>query len=171
MANPGPGEREASSRVTRQSAQAPIIEPGKKNCVFCGQLKKKVPGSSTKQSTSQLLTDDAEKKLRRAASIRGDDRILIAISGVGDLVSREVHYHRHCYQAYTREVSLERITGSRTVASKSTASSASSCSITEPDFEDDTGGGSMTVKPHNHVTLPVMISFHTWSSTCLKHAE
>lgn len=94
-------------KSTRRSAQAPVVEPGKKNCLFCGSLKKKIRGSTSKQGTSQLLTKEAESRLKNAATIRKDERILIAV-GTGDLIAREVHYHKVCYNDYTRELSLSK---------------------------------------------------------------
>ena len=98
-----------SKRSTRRSVSAPVIEPGRRNCIFCGALKKKVPSSSTKQSTSQILTEEAEARLRSAAAIRQDERILIAIGSTSSLIAREVYYHRYCYNEYTRESSLTRL--------------------------------------------------------------
>ena len=117
--------------MTRGSAQAPLIEPGRKNCIFCGVLKKKVRGSSTKKGTSQLLTEETEIRLKNAAaiSIREDERILIAV-GSGDLIAREVHYHKQCYNEYTRELSLSRVV-------QKASDSAAACADSGPTASDD----------------------------------
>ena len=122
-------EAQRTRRVTRGSAQAPLIEPGRKNCIFCGVLKKKVRGSSTKQGTSQLLTEEAEIRLKNAAAIREDDRILIAV-GSGDLIAREVHYHKQCYNEYTRELSLSRV-------AQKASDNAAACADSGPTASDD----------------------------------
>lgn len=123
------GERDKGGRVTRSSVDVPLVEPGVKQCVFCGQLRRKVPNSTTKQNTSQLLTEDAEKTLKRAADIRQDDKIRVATSGIGSLIAREVHYHRYCYNGYTREISLQRILTSRASSKVEPVSKSS----TDPD--------------------------------------
>eukprot|EP00117_Sycon_ciliatum_P035523 scpid73335/ scgid2362/ len=98
-------ESSTDRRNTRQSLRAPVVEPGRKNCLFCGTLKKKLASSTTKQATSQLVTVEAENKLRNAAATRQDQRILTAISS-GNLIAREVHYHKSCYHSYTRAETL-----------------------------------------------------------------
>eukprot|EP00117_Sycon_ciliatum_P015433 scpid94224/ scgid15272/ len=95
-------------RNTRQSVQAPIVEPGRQTCIFCGSLKKKIPGKSTKQTTSLLQSEDGEQTLRAAAEIRQDDKILIAI-GSSCLIAREAYYHKYCYREYTRAKTLARL--------------------------------------------------------------
>ena len=78
MSHPEPLQ---TPRVTRRFAQAlPLGLIGRTVLFqFCGALKKKVRGSSTKQGTSSLLTEEAEIRLKKAAAIREDERNLIAV--------------------------------------------------------------------------------------------
>ena len=74
-------------RVTRGSAQAlpsSLIGRTVFFLIFCRALKKKVRGSSTNQGTSPLLTEEAEIRLKKAAAIREDERILITV-GSGEI--------------------------------------------------------------------------------------
>eukprot|EP00117_Sycon_ciliatum_P044369 scpid90141/ scgid2362/ len=128
-------ESSTDRRNTRQSLRAPVVEPGRKNCLFCGTLKKKLASSTTKQATSQLVTVEAENKLRNAAATRQDQRILTAISS-GNLIAREVHYHKSCYHSYTRAETLARIVANRQKTDTTCTAdlNASSIESSEDDF-------------------------------------
>lgn len=55
-----------------------------------------------------MQTDAAEARLREAAAIR-QDKILLAIQAETSLIAREVHYHRLCYNNYTRRSTLDKL--------------------------------------------------------------
>lgn len=78
----------------------PQVEPGKKNRLFCGSLKRKIRGSS-----SQLLTKEAEARLMNTATIRRNERILIAVD-TGVVITRRDR--KVSYNDYTRQLSLSK---------------------------------------------------------------
>ncbi|XP_065197855.1 uncharacterized protein LOC135829379 [Sycon ciliatum] len=137
MASSPASSESLNKRSTRQSVEVPRIEPGRKNCIFCGSIQKRIPGTNKKQSTSQILTLEAEERLRKAAAIRKDEGISIAISAVSSLIAREAYYHKQCYNDFTRESSLARIRDSTPATSTpatSTLVTSSSAGSAEHDL-------------------------------------
>ena len=47
-------------------------------------------------------------RLRQAAAMRRDQKILLVIQSESSLISREVHYHKLCYVDYTRQSTLDK---------------------------------------------------------------
>ena len=95
-------ESSTDSRNTCQSLRAPAVEPGGKNCFSCDTLKISA-SCTTKQAPSQLVIVEADNKLRNAAATCEDERIAISS---GNLIAREVHYHKTRYHSYTRAETL-----------------------------------------------------------------
>eukprot|EP00117_Sycon_ciliatum_P012697 scpid70098/ scgid13664/ len=143
MAEKEPATPVQQKHSTRQSVQAPLIKPGRRNCIFCGSLSKKVPKSTCKQTTSQLQTEDAEAKLRRAAAIRKDERILVAISGTSSLIAREVFYHKYCYLNYVRETTLCKLVQESSSATSATVTDTSAAMEVSDQALEDSESGSL----------------------------
>ena len=120
-------------RSTRQNTAVPEICPGNKSCIFCGKYEIRNLKKNTLQKTSQMLTENAESRLREAASIRNDAKLLIAIQSETSLIAREVHYHKLCYANYTRRSSLDRQEGPATSQRTELAVAEESHSVSAPD--------------------------------------
>ena len=99
-----------AKRNTRSRLSAPKVRPGLKTCIFCQKLERRWPSREQKyrmQSTSCCQYESAAEKLLSAANIRNDERVLVAVGdSVSSLIAREVHYHRLCFNEYTREKTL-----------------------------------------------------------------
>ena len=98
-------QADCPQRTIRQSLSVPVVEPGRKECIFCQkfQLGKK----HKYQKTSQCQSHNAAQKVLDAAKLRKDEAIVIAIGSLSCLIAREVHYHRHCFREYTRLLEVE----------------------------------------------------------------
>ena len=101
-----PGARR-TPRATCRSAQTPLMEPGRKNCIFvvhCYKSRCKAAAPSREECCNSLLKK-VETHLKNAAAIQEDAIIPIAV-GSRDLIAREVHCQKQCYNEYPRELSL-----------------------------------------------------------------
>ena len=93
-------EGKHTPRATRQSVSDPIVEPGRKDCIFCRKL---LLGKKHKyQKTSQCQSLNAAQKVLDAAEVRENNAIRIAIGSLSCPIAREVHYHRDSFRHYTR---------------------------------------------------------------------
>lgn len=73
------------------------------NCNFCG--KNRVQYKGKKVSPITIPTKIAEETIQKAAKL-ANDNLYIQICDQ-DLIAKEFKYHRHCYRAYTRDVSTK----------------------------------------------------------------
>lgn len=89
------------------SRRSEVSTSSLQHCIIC-QKQKPVRGAKRSnqryEKLVELQTCQAATKLREAAQIRCDERILLCIMAVNDpldLVALEVKYHRSCYITYT----------------------------------------------------------------------
>lgn len=71
-------------------------------CIFCVKSSKYQKGQNTRESLIQCSELCADDRIRKAAGIKLDQRMLAITSR--ELVATEGHYQRSCYRAYTRVV-------------------------------------------------------------------
>ena len=84
----------------------PTFEPLKtKGCIICRSIKYQRDKKNI-APLSQCLTVEAGEALRKAATIRDDQRVLMELAD-NDPIAKEVRYHRYCYQRYTLKRNLK----------------------------------------------------------------
>lgn len=82
--------------LTRSSLQSTNI----KSCIICQAEKTDSKDRRRKEKLTTCQTLTAGESLVNAATIRDDQRLLVALDGQ-DLIALEVCYHRSCYRSYT----------------------------------------------------------------------
>ena len=84
---PPPGSTTTAGIFTRQ-------------CLFCNQVRKRKKAGS-EEELGACETKEAERRIREAARVLKDDKILAKISGV-DMIAKEVKYHHSCRSEYLK---------------------------------------------------------------------
>ena len=77
------------------------------HCIIC-QKDKLIKGTSNYETPSQCITFEASGKLKAAARIRQDTRMMREIQDK-DLIALEVKYHRSCCSNYVHKKTLDRL--------------------------------------------------------------
>ena len=72
-----------------------------KICIFCEKSNKYIKRSHSRGPLIQASELRADEKVRAVATIKMDNKILVATSR--ELVAAEAHYHKTCYRDYTRK--------------------------------------------------------------------
>ena len=93
---------DATNRLNRQvpskcRTNAPV-------CIFCQKENKYRKGQRTDSLLYNVGNSELMKNIREAATRKLDSRILAILSR--RLVAAECHYHRLCYQGYTRKENI-----------------------------------------------------------------
>ena len=113
----------ATRPTTRQSLKVPQVQPGNIDCVFCGKAKRRLPGKKNQyQTTSLCQSENAAVKILLAADLRDDERVKIAVGALSSLISREVRYHKLCYNEFTRQKSLDALAKTKSCKAESNIS-------------------------------------------------
>ncbi len=94
------------SRSRHLRSDLPTTDYGKR--ILCQSEKKSLRNRRLPKLLTLSATQQACDKVIAAASILGDERLDVAIQG-GDLVAKDVQYHKTCYQNATRHTTLNRI--------------------------------------------------------------
>ena len=91
-------ERQWASQRQPTSSSSRVYE---KVCIFCEKSNKYIKKSHSREPLIQASELRADEKVRAAATIKMDNKILAVTSR--ELVAAEAHYHKTCYRDYTRE--------------------------------------------------------------------
>jgi hypothetical protein len=83
-----------------------------KICIFCKQKSKYLKGSRTREQLIQAVDLRADVRIRNAATLKSDQRILSITSR--EIVAAEAHYHASCYKGYVKEQSSKDSTEGQT---------------------------------------------------------
>ena len=95
-------ELQADSRSTRSS----LLVTEMQKCSICQSEKTDGKDRRRKEKLTLCETMQAGTTLLEAAKIRGDQRLIVALSGQ-DPIAIELRYHRTCYRTYTNTKQIE----------------------------------------------------------------
>ena len=95
-------ELRADSRSTRSS----LLVTDMKKCAICQSEKTDGKDRRRKEKLTLCETMQTGTTLLKAAKFRGDERLIVALSGQ-DPIAIELSYHRTCYRSYTNAKQIE----------------------------------------------------------------
>lgn len=105
-------ESASSIRTSEEPSQplrrSSIPDNNIKLCAVCQDEKPDPKDRRRKEKLSRCETMEAGKNLEEAARIRGDQRLILTLTGK-DPIAIELAYHRTCYRRYTNSKELENI--------------------------------------------------------------
>ena len=109
-----PSDETSSIESTRDKTTRGIISSSESNtsnrstdrtCLFCSNVRKRC--KSGYENTSECLTLEANNLIKKCAESKHDEKILSLFHCGGDLISKEIKYHKSCYRNYTCKISSE----------------------------------------------------------------
>ena len=88
---------EIGTTLTRSSVSATNIV----SCIICQAEKTDTKDRRRKEKLTSCQTFAACESLAKAAQVRGDQRVIVALNGQ-DPIALDVCYHRSCYRQYIK---------------------------------------------------------------------
>ena len=97
----------------KRSDVLPGSRQKEKICFICRKIKKLNHEKKSYEFTISVMREDVEEKIKNAARIRKDERVLLDVEGQ-DLKAIGYYYHRTCYARYTNIKTLTNLTKQET---------------------------------------------------------